>query len=191
MSETKVAPLTLDEIIELISDVARNGEGPDRFRALKHLTSLNSATAALPDPMPDVDLIDRLARLMKAVGTELTQKAYNRAFPNRGRSLAQAVPKFRQQDLLVDRNTLPKSLKQLYKKFPEIKRHGFPPGFPAGRGLAMQQEWCQDRAMKILVDRERVRLEAAAAEQAAADAMIREEGSEADAAPGPAPVPEA
>ena len=55
-----------------------------------------------------------------------------------------------------------KTLKRLYNAFPETKRPGYPPGYPAGKGIAVQTEWCQRAAAKIILDREQKRADQAA-----------------------------
>ena len=47
-SDAPRTPFTLDEIIAVVSDIARDPDSRDRLRALKLLTSLNSSVAAIP-----------------------------------------------------------------------------------------------------------------------------------------------
>lgn len=78
---TDASRLSLDEIQQLLTDIARNGEGADKFRALKMIATMNSAQAALPDPVSDADIVGRLVRLLKAAGYARATKAMSDAFP--------------------------------------------------------------------------------------------------------------
>ena len=162
-------PLGLDEAIGLISDIARHGEGAERFRALKEIRAMaqEAGDTTLPDPLTDQEVIERLGRLMKAAGPTACQFAYRAAFPATQRPLKVTAPKVVLNDILVDRSTLPVNLKQLYRMFPEIKRSGQPQGYPHGKGLAVVKKWCQDKALRMLMDREQARIdEAVIAEKA-------------------------
>ena len=158
MSEKQ--PLSLDEAIGLISDIARHGEGADRLRALKEIRVMAQETGSvtLPDPMSDAEVIERLARLIKAAGPTVAQLAYKQAFPFAKKTVHDAVPKVLESDLGIDKSKLPVNLRQLYKMFPEIKRSGIPQGYPRGRGLAVVKKWCQDKAMQMIIDREQGRI---------------------------------
>jgi len=41
---------TFDEIVGMFSDIADDKDDPDRFKALKFLTTLNASVAAIPAP---------------------------------------------------------------------------------------------------------------------------------------------
>lgn len=162
--EKKRGVLSIDEVMELISDIATEGEGADRFRALKMLAGMNAASAALPDPLPEVDLIDRLARLMKSAGRDLSQVAYKRAFPAARATIDQKLEATLEDldpEILAQAKRI-RSLKHLYRMFPEIKRPGVPPGYPMGRGIEIQQEWLRRKSVQILMDRKKVDMEEAA-----------------------------
>ena len=166
MAETKNT-MTLDEALALISEVARNGEGADKFRALKIVMSQESGNAALPDPLSDAEIIDRISRILKASGPTAAQLGYRKAFPHAQRPINHSAPKITEADVMpIDVTKLPRDLRSLYKMFPEIKRGGFPKGFPVNAGLAVRAEWCQKQARKMLLDREQKRFDLIAVEAA-------------------------
>ena len=143
--------ITFDEAMALISDIARNGEGPDKFRALKVAMSQQSGGITLPDPMSADEVVERLSRLMRGVGPANCQWAYRKAFPAAKKEIFESKVMVRNSDLNAeDIKKLPKSLKQLYKQFPETKRSGQPPGYPTRGGLEAQVQWCQEKAIEIL-----------------------------------------
>ena len=157
----KTNRMPLDEIERLITDIARDPEsGADRFRALKFAAAMQSSTAALPEPLDDNEVLDRLARLIRAAGPTAAQLAYRRAFPASKRPINHAAPQVRERDMpFIPKAELPGTLRALYKMFPEIKGPGCPKGFPMGKGLAVKKAWCQREAMKLLVDREQKRVD--------------------------------
>lgn len=183
----KAAPLTLDEITAIITDIARDPEsGPDRFRALKMLASTSTAAAILPEPMQPGEIVERLARLMKASGRDHTQAAYHRAFPHVS-SAAYSAPKYALDDFppeIVARVQKVRSLKSLYRNYPEVKRPGFPPGYPVRRGPAVVADWCRKIAAKCELDRMQ---EAANATEASG--RVRDEAIRGDAPPPALPTP--
>jgi hypothetical protein len=152
----KAVPFTLDEIIGVVSDIARDTESRDRLRALKLLTSLNSSVAAIPPPLNDDEVVERIQRLMKGAGAKLCRKAYRQAYP-----LSQRAPVFdkAEQDELgifvKSKIKALKTLKQYNRMFPETAKGGVPPGYPSGAGPEAQMEWVQRAATKILIERRR------------------------------------
>lgn len=179
--------LSLDEIMAMVTDIARDPDsGPDRFRALKMLASANTSAAVLPEPMEPGEIVDRLSRLMKGYGRDHTQAAYHRAFP-RVSSAAYTAPKYGLSDFppeVVARVQKVRSLKSLYRHYPEIKRPGFPPGYPVKRGPAVVTDWCRSIAAKCELDRMRNAAEATEAQDRALDSAIR-----SDAPPASIPAP--
>jgi len=154
MSSDQKTTITFDEAMSLISDIARNGEGPDKFRALKVAMSQQSGGITLPDPMSADEAVERLSRLMRGVGPANCQWAYRKAFPAAKKEIFESKVQVRNSDLSADDiKKLPKSLKQLYKMFPETKRSGQPPGYPKNDGLEAQVAWCQNKAIQIIRDR--------------------------------------
>lgn len=141
--------LSLTEIMEGLSDLARNGEGAQKAAAYRMLLGANSTAATLPPPLSAQEIDTRLIRIMKMVGIHRVQASYRKAFPHattRHRPL-QINP----ADLELPADyKYPKTVRELYKMFPEYKRHGFPPGFPVGKGVLIQREWLKDMAIKIL-----------------------------------------
>ena len=55
-----VEPLTLDDVIRAVTEIARDPESRDRLRALKLLTSLNQSVAAVPPPLTDEEVVERM-----------------------------------------------------------------------------------------------------------------------------------
>jgi hypothetical protein len=146
--------LSMDDILAGLSDLAENGDGGQRVQAYRMLTSMNQTQASLPDPKPDIDMIARLSRLMKAAGHNLSQLAYKHAFPF-SKGNAYDAPKITetQANLKLDYTKLPKTLRQYYKMFPEVKHRGTPKGWPGRRGPEVQVEWLRQKSVQILVDR--------------------------------------
>lgn len=157
MTEDPNKRLSLDEILDLVSKVARDEDaGADRFRALKMLASMKSADVMIPPPMTDADIIERLGRLMKSAGPELCQIAYRKAHPKtrKGSDIAPRVLPDDLPDHIKEQASRTRSIKMLYHDFPEVKRSGYPPGYPQRESLLIQQEWCQRTAAGILLGRE-------------------------------------
>lgn len=175
----KRGAITFDEAREIISDIARGGDGPDKFRALKMVMGLEGSGVGLPEPLTDNDALERLARLIRAVGPTGAQIAYRRAFPASKRSIDASAPKISEADMPpIDRTKLPKNLRELYRMFPEIKKPGIPPGFPLRSGLETQKKWCNDAAVRILMDREQARVASGGAPESAANAQGAASGVE-------------
>jgi hypothetical protein len=157
-------PFTLDEIIGVVSDIARDPDSRDRLRALKLLTSLNSSVAAIPPPLTDDEVVERLSRLMKGAGAKLCRKAYRKTYP-----LSDRTPIFDKEELddlgLFVKQKVKglKTLKQYNRMFPEVVKGGVPPGYPSGAGPEAQMEWVQRAATKIFVERRRKEVAAEAA----------------------------
>lgn len=73
--------MTIDEILEELSKIGREGEGADRFRALKALSGMSGAQIALPEPLSDDEIVDRLFRLLAGAGKTNADRAMKKAFP--------------------------------------------------------------------------------------------------------------
>lgn len=160
--EPKRKSRTMDEIKADIEAISQDPEHRDQFKALRMLAMEQSSSVALPPPMEEHEMIERFARLMKPAGYSVVQIAYKRAFPNR-KPIEEVEPRFREtqlpdEDKLIIQRS--RSLKSLYRLFPEIKKPGIPAGYPRGKGLDMQQQWCRDQATKILLDRQQARMKA-------------------------------
>lgn len=152
--------LSLDEVLDIVSDIARNGEGPERFRALKLIMSQEAGSATLPEPFSDAEIIDRLARLIRAAGPTASQLAYRKAFPSAKRMINQEKPRLTESDLPpIDKATLPSTLRALYREFPEAKRPGVPKGYPVKAGMAVKAAWVRNEALKMRMDQERAKLD--------------------------------
>ena len=168
--------MTFDELIVEMEDVARNGDGADKFRALKTLMAQESGSVTLPEPMSDADIIDRLSRLIRAAGPTASQLAYRKAFPAGKRPINHAAPKITERDVApIDKASLPINLRSLYRMFPEIKKPGVPKGFPINSGLAVQKEWCQKMALRMILDQEQKKADMIATEAAPPEAPVEGE----------------
>jgi hypothetical protein len=154
----------MDEIIAAVSDIARDTESKDRLRAMKLLMSFNTSTAAIPPPLSDDEVVERLSRLMKGAGARLCRKAYRKTYP-----LSERTPTFDKQELeelgpfIKQKIKNLKTLKQYNRMFPETAKGGVPPGYPSGAGPEAQMEWVQRAATKIFVERRRKEVAAEAA----------------------------
>jgi hypothetical protein len=160
----KAVPFTLDEVLASVSEIARDESDRDRFKALKMLTSLNSSVAAIPPPLSDDEVIERLSRLMKGAGAKLCRKAYRKTYP-----LSDRTPIFDKEELedlgpfIKQKVKGLKTLKQYNRMFPEVVKGGVPTGYPSGAGPEAQMEWVQRAATKIFVERRRREVAADAA----------------------------
>ena len=163
MSDPGTAPkrLSYDEILQQMEEIARDPANRDQFKALKALAATQSAGIVLPDPLSPQEMIDRLSRQMKGCGIDICQRSYFRAFPNAKQELENVTvkPDDISQEMYAKYRHI-KTLKRLYHAFPETKRPGFPTGFPVGKGLAVQADWCARAAAKIILDREQARADA-------------------------------
>jgi hypothetical protein len=181
----KTKRMSMDDLIDSLNIMAQdNDAGPDKFRALKMLASMNSTAITVPAPLTGDEVIDRLARLIRAAGRVAAQLAFVRAFPadskrSEGtRSAITDAPKVSADHLTpedIARVKKIRGLKRFYKEFPEMKRPGFPPGYPVGRGREIQEDWIRRQATKILVDRAQAAANQAAAGEAtgSVDAEVR------------------
>jgi hypothetical protein len=166
--------LTLDEIMGMVTEIAKDPDaGADRFRALKMLATTDTATVSIPPPMTQEELVARTSRILHGVGLHIAQLSFHQAFKTTKASPFDA-PVLDSKDLTSeDREMAAKvrTLKSLYKKFPEVKRPGFPPGYPAGRGMVAQQAWCQNAALKAMIDRKQAEAVARAKQETASDVI--------------------
>lgn len=154
----------MDDIRAGLSDMAENGEGAQRAQAYRMLMSMNPGEAVVVVPKSDEEVTIRLARLMYWAGKPICQAAYGRAFPTPdGRASTRKVferakygdPRL---DIKIDYSKLPTTLTQLYRMFPETRRVGMMPGFPAGGSIEKKTEWVRRKAIEILEDRKRQQL---------------------------------
>lgn len=148
---------SLDEIKADLAELAQNGEGAQRTQAYRLLLSMGTRDAVLPDPMNDDEREDRMARLMRGIGVISTRRAYLRAFPKRA-SVEHVMKQVGDTalDIGIPIDQWPKTLRQLYKRCPELKpRGGFPKGYPINDGLLAQQDWVRKMFYKYHVEKNR------------------------------------
>lgn len=158
----KPTRLSLDEILDLVSGVARDdAAGADRFRALKMLASMNSAAVVLPPPQNDEEFVERIARNMRCGTPHQSQLAYRMAFP-RTRYGQDIAPRMMLGDLpehVREKASRVTSLKILYHDCPGTKRSGHPPGYPQRGSMMAKQEWCQKAASEYFLWEEQKKLD--------------------------------
>lgn len=154
--------LSLEEILHGLSDLARNGDGAQQTQAYRMLLAQKGGSAAtLGDLLNDEDIVERLSRLMKPAGRELCKVAYHRAF-GKARDEISAQPNLTAELLhpdLIKQVEGIGGLRDLYRFRPEIKRPGVPKGYPVNKGKVVQKRWCQNQAIKILLDEEAARMQ--------------------------------
>ena len=147
--------ISIDEVDAIIDDIAKNGDGAQQMRALQLVRAREQSSLALPDPFTDNEVIDRLSRLIRATGPTAAMLAYRRAFPRAQRPLNHSSPKITEQDIGgIDKAALPKTLRALYRMFPEVKRPGIHKGYPVHGGMAVQSAWVVKQATRMILDRE-------------------------------------
>lgn len=143
--------LTLDEIVQLVDGIARDpGAGADRFRAIRWLAQQSAATAALPAPANEQEIVERLARLQRCAGAERTRIAYRLAFPALGDVDAPVEAAAMRRHLpgeLVERAKACSTVRRLYRAIPALKRPGRPPGYPIRGDALARRRWCQEQAL--------------------------------------------
>lgn len=163
MNEPK--PRSVDDIAREIEEIAFNGEGTDKLRALKMLREdRGGAAITLPEPRTHQEKVSRLCRIMKAFGADLCRIAFAEAFPRTVDNLGDVAPKITEEDLTEEEETLcrrMRSLKMLYKQWPKLKRPGILPGYPVRGGEEAQTAWCQNEARKIIRDQKQSKANAA------------------------------
>lgn len=152
--------MTFDEALELIVDVARNGDGVQKLRALKMIREEQASTVTLPGPLTVSEQIDRLSRLNLACGKRVVQLAYRKAWPKSKKDVFEQKPKLEDGDIGdYPDDELPTSLRRLYRQFPETKRAGCPPGYPQRGSLEQKVGWVRQAARDILRGREQKHLD--------------------------------
>jgi hypothetical protein len=148
---------TVDEITRAIGEIANDSDSKDRLRALGMLSRLNSGGATVPPPLTDIEIVERLTRLMLAAGEQNCRKAYHKAFGGSTNPERLVIPKEEmEQEIEVEVRKI-SGLKTYYRMFPDIApvRGGFPQGYPHSSGPEEQITWLRGKATKILRDRKR------------------------------------
>ena len=162
MTEAPAKHMSMAEIIAAVTDIAQDPEDRDRFKALKMLASANQATVVLPEPMTDQEITDRIGRLLRPAGKELSQIGFRKGFPGSKRNISDVV-KIQAEDLTEAQQASVQtvrglaSLNKLFKKLGHhhMVRHGYPPGYPRDAGPLVKQEWCRRQATRFILDLER------------------------------------
>lgn len=183
-----VKRLSMDDIEMAINEVAQDPDGgPDRFRALKLLTTMQGSSVALPPPLGEDQIVERLALLLRAAGPEVARIAFRRAQGNRGSVQITDPVEIVAGTLTVDQRDecrRIKSLRKYYQRFPSVRRPGFPKGYPYGKGNTVQVEWIYRESIKNMIAEVQAKADAALA----ADQPAPEAASNTDV-PGPDNAP--
>lgn len=116
------------------------------------LMSMGQSEAALTDPLSDFEVMERMIRLMRGAGVRITRMSYIKAFPNR-EPVENTIKVFGAEMVDVPREKWPKSLSQLYRMCPPLKRTGVPQGYPVGKSKFKQLEWVQKEFVRYMVER--------------------------------------
>lgn len=148
--------MTMDDIQKELETMAKDPEaGADKFRALKMLASMTTSASVIPEPYEEQEVLARLVRVMRPAGSGLCQIAYQKAFAKQGGSITATLPpKAKDHDLSDEElGRVPRTLRQFYRRFPELKGPGYPKGYPAGRGVELKLAWLREQTIKILTDR--------------------------------------
>lgn len=154
MSE-QLKPITMDEMIHSLSDIARDEENKDRFRAMKMLQGMNAGTNVLPAPLNDDETIERLVRLIRPAGITLVKLAYQKAFGNSSRiELPEFVPAYAEREIW-DKVKHISTLNEFYAAFPEQKTSKLPRGYPTKSSFEVKKNFIQKLAYKTLENRYR------------------------------------
>lgn len=153
--------LSMEDIIDAMSEIANDPDDRDRFKALKALSGMNSGTVVLPPPMTTEERIERLARLMKALSRDQVKMAYRHAWPQVKDEVTGPVLG-RLDDALTPEESRfcnkVTTVKLLYKRFPELKKDGQPRGYPKDQGAAAVADFCRKEARLALIHRKRADL---------------------------------
>jgi len=150
--------MTMEQIDAAISDIARNGTGPDRFKALALLRKSEHTPreSYLAPPMTEGEAVERMARLIKATGGEVARAAYRRALPKERRPIDDPEPagiEHLPAETVAMIEEKVRDLKSLYRIAPELKRPGRYSGFPISKGPLERQRWCQMQAKRYFADK--------------------------------------
>lgn len=144
MSAPTKKRLSVEEIVDEIHELARNGEGAAQRWALQQLSAGN-ASLTIPPPMTDEEVIDRMARLNRGCGFELAKRGFARAFPA-GTPVGWTVARAKGVDYL------PTTLKEMYEMFPDAPMEpltGAPPGYPEKSMKLVKKRWVAEYAAAL------------------------------------------
>lgn len=140
--------MTADEIREGIEELAQSGEGADRRWALKTLKGEQQEEAALAPPKSELEVTQRIARILRGAGENLSRAAFVMAHGgyDKRRTLNKMPSPVEPDGLDIDRKKLPKTLRQLYRAYPHLKQSGFPEGYPVGKDPGSQMVFVENKA---------------------------------------------
>lgn len=154
---TEIQPLNVEYELEQIAKGLSEADAA-RVRTLIYLASRQQTGAVLPEPLNELEVTSRLVRLMRGAGSGVANRAFAKYFDRKAvRTAERAIKDLRAEDLGIDMDKLPRTLKSFYRKYPEIKGSGFPTGYPVGKGPMAQAEWCRKAAVQIEIQRAQTR----------------------------------
>jgi hypothetical protein len=154
MPEQKSA-WSLEDVVQAIGEIAHDEDSKERLKALSLLSKLNSGAPSVPPPLNEAETVERLARLMRAAGENITKKAFISLWPKRHPAVTvynagEVDPEVEEAAAKVI------TLKLLRKHVPAMAHvRGLIRGYPAGSSAAEKAEWCQNQARKMLYERKR------------------------------------
>ncbi len=104
--------------------------------------------------MNDDEREERMARLMRGMGARSSRRAYIRAYPARAK-LENIMHQMGDVgiDIGVPLDQFPHTIKQLYKRCPELKTPGVPPGYPMKGGPMEQRDFVHKMFYKCMAER--------------------------------------
>lgn len=156
MTET-TGLMSPEQIEQRIHQLAKEGDDASARWALKLLHSQRQGETGIPAPLNAAEMIERLARVMRPAGREQCQVAYRKAFPYGPRmNLGIVAAEVRAQHLSneIKAEILKvRTLRDLYRHYPTIKRSGVPKGYPRSKGQEVVAAFLQRIATQIEVDR--------------------------------------
>jgi hypothetical protein len=150
-----VTRLTLEQIESALSELALNGTGTEKLRALALLRKDQPATTVgiVPAPLNDAEKVDFLALLLGSVGPLVHRLATNKAFRRRQPSELKLKSSLEQLPNEVrERIKRIVSLPTLYKMIPGLKKPGRPLGYPAAGGPLEKKAFAQRLATEYYLE---------------------------------------
>jgi hypothetical protein len=145
----------------MLSDIASDPDsGADRLRAIKALLGAQSAGTTVPEPKSDEEITTMAILMMRWWGRDATQAYWHQAFRKAKREIHEPVSLGENFMSMEQRERLLKihGLKSLYRVEPRLKQHGFPVGYPVGKGKVVQREFCRRLFIKVCLDDEQAKV---------------------------------
>jgi hypothetical protein len=152
---TNVTRLSLEQIESALSELALNGTGNEKIRALALLRKDQPATTVgvVPAPLNDAEKVDFLAMLLGSVGPFVHRLATSKAFGRRQPSELKLKASLEQLPIEI-REKIKRitSVAVLYRTVPELKKPGRPHGFPVSGGPMAKRQFVQNLATEFYLE---------------------------------------